>query len=63
VLDRNDLKVVAVVVSETPGSAASLADTAETIRRFAVGIEVLALPRLPENTFEHPVMTALADLM
>lgn len=63
VLDRNELKVAAVVVSETPGSAASLADTADTIRRFSADIEVLALPRLPEAMFDHPVMAALADMM
>jgi len=63
VLDRNDLKVAAVVVSETAGSAASLADTAETIRRFARTAEVFALPRLPESMLDHPVMAALADLM
>jgi dethiobiotin synthetase len=63
VLDRNELKVAAVVVSETPGSAASLADTADTIRRFATNIEVFALPRLPEAMLDHPVMAAIADLM
>jgi dethiobiotin synthetase len=63
VLDRNDLKVAAVVVSESPGSAASLAETADTIRRFAAGTPVLALPRLPEGALDHPVMAALADLM
>jgi dethiobiotin synthetase len=62
-LDRANLKVAAVVVNETPGSAASIEDTAATIRRFAAGIEVLALPRLPEGTLDHPVMAALADLM
>ena len=63
VLARRKLKVAAVVVSETPGSAATLADTADTIRRFAAKIEVFALPRLPEGTFDHPVMAAIADLM
>jgi dethiobiotin synthetase len=63
VLDRNELKVAAVVVSETADSAATLADTADTIRRFAAGIEVFALPRLPEAMLDHPVMAQLADLM
>jgi dethiobiotin synthetase len=63
VLDRADLKVAAVVVNETPGGVATLDDTAATIRRFAAGIKVLALPRLAEGTLEHPVMAALADLM
>jgi dethiobiotin synthetase len=63
VLDRADLKVAAVVVNETPDSAATLEDTVATIRRFAAGIEVLALPWLPEGALEHPVMVALADLV
>jgi dethiobiotin synthetase len=63
VLDRNGLKVAAVVVNETPGSAADLDDTAATIRRFTTGIEVFALPRLPEGMFDHPVMAWLADMM
>jgi len=63
VLDHNEIKVAAVVVNETPGSAATLADTADTIRRFAKNIAVFALPRLPEAMFDHPVMAAIADLM
>jgi dethiobiotin synthetase len=63
VLERNDIKVAGVVVSETPGSAASLADTADTLRRFANGTEIFALPRLPEAMLDHPVMAAIADLM
>jgi len=63
VLDRRALKIAAVVVSETPGSAATLTDTAETIRRFAPNLEVFALPRLPEAMLDHPVMAAVADLM
>ena len=63
VLDRNALKVTAVVINETPGSAADLDDTAKIIRRFAPGIEVFALPRLPEGMLDHPVLAWLADMM
>jgi hypothetical protein len=63
VLDHNDLKVAAIVVSETPGSAASLDDTVATLKRFATGTEVLGLPRLPDGTFDHPTISALADLL
>jgi len=63
VLDHNEIKVAAVVVNETTGSAATLADTADTIRRFTKNIDVFALPRLPEAMFDHPVMAAIADLM
>jgi dethiobiotin synthetase len=63
VLGRNGLKVAGVVVSETPQSAAGLEETAAIIRRFATGMEVFALPRLPEAPTDHPVMAAIADLM
>jgi dethiobiotin synthetase len=63
VLNRAGITPAAVVVNETPGSAASLEETAAAIRRFAAGIEVLTLPRLPEGAPEHPVMAALADLI
>ncbi len=61
VLEHADLNVAGVVVSETPGSAASLADTADTLRRFTTDIEVIALPRLPEGMLDHPAMAAIAD--
>jgi dethiobiotin synthetase len=63
VLDRHDLKVLAVVVSESAGSAVSLDDTAATIRRFATGIEVLAVPRLSSEAADHPAMAPIAHLM
>jgi dethiobiotin synthetase len=63
VLERNALKVAAVVVNETPGSAATLDDTADSIRRFTDHVEVLALPRLPDGASDHPVLAAIADLM
>jgi dethiobiotin synthetase len=63
VLDRHELEVAAVVVSESRDSAAGLLDTAETIRRFARGIDVLTIPRLPESMHDHPTMAALADLL
>ncbi len=63
VLDRSGLKIAAVVVNETPGSAATLDDTAATLRRFSGGIEVFELPRLPAGMLEHPVMAWLADMV
>ena len=63
VLDRHDLKVLAVVISESAGSAVSLDYTAATIRRFAAGTEVLAVPRLPSELADHPAMAAIADLL
>jgi dethiobiotin synthetase len=63
VLDRATLKVAAVVVNETPGSAATLGDTVDTIRRFTDNIDVFALPRLENATPDHPVLAEIADLM
>jgi dethiobiotin synthetase len=63
VLDRNSLKVAAVVVSETPGSAATLDGTVDTLRRFTDNLDVFALPRLPDGTLDHPVLAAIANLM
>jgi dethiobiotin synthetase len=63
VLDRSGIKVAAAVVSETPGSAATLDDTADTIRRFTDNVEIFALPRLPDGTPDHPVFATIADLM
>ena len=63
VLERNALKIAAVVVNETTGSTDPLADTANTVRRFTDAIEVVALPRLPDGTPEHPALAAVADLM
>jgi dethiobiotin synthetase len=45
VLHRRDLRVHAVIVSESVGSTVALDETAETIRRFAADTDVVALPR------------------
>ena len=63
VLKRNAIKIVAVVVNESLGSAATLDDTADTIRRFTDNIDVFALPRLADEAPDHPVLAAIADLM
>jgi dethiobiotin synthetase len=63
VLDRNAIKIVAVVVNESLGSAATLDDTADTIRRFTDNIDVFAVPRLADEAPDHPVLAAIADLM
>jgi len=63
VLERNALKVAAVVVNETPASADPLDNAADTVRRFTDATAVFALPRLPDGTSDHPALTAVADLM
>jgi dethiobiotin synthetase len=46
VLVRRNLNVAGVVISESAGSEAPLADTVATLQRFAASIDVVALPRL-----------------
>jgi dethiobiotin synthetase len=63
VLERSQVKIAAVVVNESPGSAATLGDTADSIRRFTDNLDVFALPRLADGPPDHPVLAAVADLM
>ena len=63
IMARRNLEVVAVVVSESRESAASLEDTVATIARFADAIDVIALPRLPPGTSDHPAFARLAGLI
>lgn len=62
VLARRNLATAAVVVSETPGSAAPFDDTIDSIARFADSIEVIGLPRLPASA-AHPAFERLAGLL
>jgi dethiobiotin synthetase len=61
VLARRRLAVMSIVISDTEGATTSLEDNAETIARFAPGIEVLTLPRLPKNSFRHPTFVQLTE--
>jgi dethiobiotin synthetase len=63
VLVRRNLNVAAVVISESQGSAASLADTVATVERFARVIDVVGIPRLPAGTDDHPAFARLAELI
>ena len=63
VLARRNLDIVAVAVSESQGSAASLADTITSVQRFADAIPVIGIPRLVTGTFDHPAMAKLASLI
>jgi dethiobiotin synthetase len=60
VLDRRALKTAAVVVSETPGSAVRLDETVESIAEFTA-TPVIALPRLPAGTLDHPGFEKIAS--
>ena len=61
-IDARKLATAAVVVSETPGSPATLEETVASIARF-VDIEVIALPRLAPGTEAHPAFERLARLI
>jgi len=63
VLARRNLATAAVVVSETPGSAAPFDDTIDSIARFADSIEAIGLPRLPAGSAAHPAFERLAGLL
>jgi dethiobiotin synthetase len=63
VLVRRNLNVAAVVVSESEGSAASLADTVATVARFADLIDVVGVPRLASGASEHDAFAHVAKLL
>jgi dethiobiotin synthetase len=63
VLTSRDLRIAALVVSESLESSVALADTATAIARFVEPIPVLALPRLPPGRYEHAVFERLAELV
>jgi len=58
-LIRRRLAIKALVVNETPGSTVPLADTVETLSRFAN--PVIAVPRLPADT--GPAFERIAALL
>jgi dethiobiotin synthetase len=62
VLTRRELRIAALVVSETSGSTVGLGPTVATLRRFVPAkIEIVALPRLNEQ--DHPAFDQLAQLI
>jgi dethiobiotin synthetase len=63
VLARRNLDIAAVAISESQGSAASLADTITTIERFADAIPMVGIPRLVAGTFDHPAVAKLAKVI
>jgi len=63
VLARRGLAINAVVISESAGSPVGLDETREAIARFVEGCEVVALPRLPPGSVDHPVFDRLAERM
>jgi dethiobiotin synthetase len=61
VLARRHLRVIAMIVSETPNGV-DLPATVETIARFSPGIPVLGLPLLPSAESTHDVLHRVTDL-
>jgi dethiobiotin synthetase len=63
VLTRRNLDVAAVVVSQSPASAAPLEDTVATIARFSDSIDVVGIPRLADAATVHPAFADIARLL
>lgn len=63
VLAQNLIPVSAIVVSETKGSSVPLADTVDTIARFAERTSMVSLPRLASRDAGHPAFGEIADLL
>jgi dethiobiotin synthetase len=63
VLARRALMVKALVVNETPDSSVPLADTVETLSRFAGAISVISIPRLNRVDATHPAFASVAALL
>jgi dethiobiotin synthetase len=63
VLAQRKLDIAAIVVSESERSLVPLDETVDSISHFAVGIEVIGLPRLPGGLTEHPAFAQIAKLL
>jgi dethiobiotin synthetase len=63
VLAQRNLDIAGVVVSESAQPGASLDDTVTTIARFAVPIEIIGVPRLPDAATSHPAILRCAGLL
>ena len=63
VLARRNLDIAAVIVNESPESAASLEETLATLKRFADCIEGIGVARLAAGNFEHPAWARIAAVV
>jgi dethiobiotin synthetase len=63
VLTQRKLAIAAIVVSESERNPVELDDTVASIARFADGIEVIGLPRLPAGITQHPAFARIAALL
>lgn len=61
VLERRNVRIDALVVNETAGSAVSFTDTIDSIRTFCPKLDVQGLPWLPNGKSEHQVFEYLIN--
>ena len=60
VLAQRQLTIAAIVVSESERNPVELDDTVASIARFAHGVDVVGLPRLPGGINQHPAFARIA---
>ena len=60
VLAQRKLTIAAIIVSESARDAVELEETVASIARFADGVEVVGLPRLPAGIKQHPAFARIA---
>ena len=63
VLAQRKLTIAAIIVSENERDTVALDDTVASIERFAAGVEVVGLPRLPAGINHHPAIAHIAALL
>jgi dethiobiotin synthetase len=63
VIAQRQLKIAAIVVSESERGTVELDDTVASIARFSNGVDVVGLPRLPGGLTEHPAFAQIAALL
>ena len=60
VLATRHLKIAAIIVSESERNPVELDDTVASIARFAHGVGVVGMPRLPGGLNQHPAFARIA---
>jgi dethiobiotin synthetase len=60
VLTQRKLTIAVIIVSENDRDTVELDDTVASIARFAGGVEVVGLPRLPAGITQHPAFARIA---
>jgi len=60
VIEQRKLAIAAIIVSESARDAVELDETVASIARFAGGVEVVGLPRLPGGIKQHPAFARIA---